>query len=349
MNRIFHYISSSLVLAVMLFAVIRLSYDMTLGEDYWSGHTRTFILTELSLTWGYSLIAVMLTPIFISYAWRHRLSPVAEYAAVIAFAVTCVLAVILVSHTIDPEDVNFRLLILPLTVTTLFSCLYYSYSVASERKQRLARQALTLEKTLNSRLDTELRLLRAQYHPHFLFNMLNTIYVQIDEANEAPRHTIECLSEVLRHQLYSPETPVDVESELEVMEKYIELCRLRASRSLRLNVSISPLPPGMKIYPLLLIPLVENAFKHVGVPPTIDISFEMNGEYMELRISNTVAATAKVSPTGNSGLGLENLRRRIELLYPDDNHELIIDKNTQQFTATLRLKPVNPTFTRPRP
>lgn len=120
---------------------------------------------------------------------------------------------------------------IPLTVAVLFSCLYYSYRRTSERDRELALQAMTLEKTRNARLDAELQLLRAQYHPHFLFNMLNTIYVQIDEENEVPRHTIECLSEVLRYQLYSPDEPVDVSLEAEAMEKYIELCRSRAPRA----------------------------------------------------------------------------------------------------------------------
>lgn len=338
MNRLLHCFASSIIMAILFFAVIRLSYDVTIGEDYWSIHSSLFIVAEILMTWCYSLIAVILTPVFIGYASRHRISPAVEYLIVIAFATACVLAVISVSHSIDTEDVNSRLFITPLTVTALLSCLYYSYCTATERKRRLAKQTLDLEKTRNIQLDTELRLLRAQYHPHFLFNMLNTIYVQIDEANEAPRHTIECLSEVLRYQLYSPETPIDVESELEAMEKYIELCRLRASSSLKLNVSIGQIPHGMKIYPLLLIPLIENAFKHVGGDFGIDISFEITGEDMRLRVSNTVPAVATVSHTGTTGLGLENLRRRIRLLYPGNKHKLTIDRDSERFTATLNLK-----------
>lgn len=133
----------------------------------------------------------------------------------------------------------------------LFTCLYYSYCRSAERDRRLTEQAITLEKTRSEQLATELRLLRAQYHPHFLFNMLNTIYVQIDEDNEAPRHTIECLSEVLRYQLYSPDSPVDIADEIEVMEKFIELCRLRASRSLSLKIDIES-PPHRKEYAYIL-------------------------------------------------------------------------------------------------
>lgn len=341
MKRFLRHIVHSLVLTVVLFAVIRLSYDMTIGEDYWSGHTRTFILTELLLTWGCLLTGVTATPKLITYARQHGISPAIEYLLITAFATLCMLTIIFISHSIDPETVRMRLFILPLIVSSLFSCLYYSYCVASERKRQLTEQILTLEKTRNRQLETELRLLRAQYHPRFLFNMLNTIYVQIDETNEAPRHTIECLSEVLRYQLYSPETPVDVESELDAMKKYIELCRLRASRSLRLKVEIGHLPPGMKIYPLLLIPLIENAFKHVGGTYDIRISFGMSDAMMQLRVSNTVSPISKPTPVTGSGLGLDNLRKRIELLYPGNQHKLIIERNSDCFTADLCLKPLS--------
>lgn len=340
MKRFLRYLSHSFILAVMLFAVVRLSYDMTLGEDYWSDHTRKFIFTELLLTWGCFLSGIVVTPVFIRYIRKHHISPLPEYLTVTLFAVGSVLVVIFISHSIDTEAVSFRHLALPLIITSLFSCLYYSYIVDSERKRELSEQALMLEKIRSTQLDTELRLLRAQYHPHFLFNMLNTIYVQIDEANETPRHTIECLSEVLRYQLYSPEMPADIESELDVMQKYIELCRLRASRSLKLDINIGTYPKEMKIYPLLLIPLIENAFKHVGGNRHISISFGMVNQMLQLRVRNTVAALPKASATASSGIGLENLRRRIEVLYPGNQHQLTIDSDAGHFTATLRLKPI---------
>lgn len=201
-------------------------------------------------------------------------------------------------------------------------------------------QTLTLEKTRNRQLDTELRLLRAQYHPHFLFNMLNTIYVQIDESNDAPRHTIECLSEVLRYQLYSPEQPVEIRNELEAMEKFIELCRMRVSRSLKLDISISNPPSGLKIYPLLLIPLVENAFKHLGGCRRISITFAMADGNFILTVINTVNPDNGSARKADSGLGLENLRRRLELLYHDGTHSLSLTKENDEFKAILTLRPV---------
>lgn len=343
MKPLLHALAGSFVLAALLFTVIRLSHDLTIGEDYWDIHTRAFIVAELLMTWGYSLAAVLLTPALIGFARRRGLRPPAEYLIVALLAALCALSAILISHSIDPGGTTFTQIILPLTVTVLFTCLYYSYCRSAERDRQLTEQAITLEKTRSEQLATELRLLRAQYHPHFLFNMLNTIYVQIDEDNEAPRHTIECLSEVLRYQLYSPDSPVDIADEIEVMEKFIELCRLRASRSLSLKTDIESPPPseGIGIYPLLLIPLVENAFKYVGGDYRIRISFRLSASGMLcLSVDNSLPSTRPIPPAQSSGLGLDNLRRRLSLLYPGDAHSLDISKTDTAYSATLRLKPI---------
>lgn len=350
MKRLLHSLASSLILATMLFTVIRLSHDLTIGEDYWDIHSRAFILTELLMTWGYSLIAVICTPLLISFGNRHQLPPASEYLISALFACICALSAIVVSHRIDPGPTDFTQIVLPLTETILFTCLYYSYCRGTERDRRLSRQLLTIEKTRSEQLATELRLLRSQYHPHFLFNMLNTIYVQIDEGNEAPRHTIECLSEVLRYQLYSPEQPVEAADETAVMEKYIELCTIRCSRQLILEKSVAPAESlsGIRIYPLLLIPLIENAFKYVGGAYRISISFGLSEGMLQLRVSNSLPPNvANASKPGYSGLGLENLRRRLSLLYPADSHSLLTVAEAGTFTATLRLKPLTKTEIQP--
>lgn len=336
-------LSGSLMLAVILFTAIRATNDITLGEDYWAIHTRTFILAELMLTWVCSLAAVLLVPRLIVFARRRGIPPPAEYGAAALAAMACVLIIMLISHSIDPEGSLAAQLAIPMAVAGLASCLYYSFRKTSERERLLTRQAIALEKTRAARLDAELQLLRAQYHPHFLFNMLNTIYVQIDEANEAPRHTIECLSEVLRYQLYSPDEPVEASLEAEAMERYIELCAMRSPRGLRLETVIEAPHGGVLIYPLMLIPLVENAFKHLGGEPSVCIRFGLAADGMlELRVSNSVSPRHRPEDRVPSGLGLANLRRRLGLLYPGGAHSLELSETTERFTAILRLKPIPP-------
>ena len=125
-------------------------------------------------------------------------------------------------------------------------------------------QRLQLEKIKNDQLQTELKFLKAQYHPHFLFNVLNTVYFQIDENNEAPRHTLEQLSDLLRYQLYNDGEKVQVRVEVEYLKQYISLCKLRATKRLQLQVHFDEMEAQVEIYPLLFVPLVENAFKYVG-------------------------------------------------------------------------------------
>ncbi len=335
-----HKLLTSLALAAMLMAIVRVAHDLTIGEDYWNAHSTTFIVTESLLAWFYSIELILLAPLLMHTARRRGWKAPLEYAIASLFAALSVGLGMVLSHSLTLDGVSFTQFILPATIVVLFTCLYYAYYCNSERERWLMNQTLTLEKTRNRQLDTELRLLRAQYHPHFLFNMLNTIYVQIDESNEAPRHTIECLSEVLRYQLYSPEQPVEIRNELEAMEKFIELCRMRVSRSLKLDIRISNPPSGLKIYPLLLIPLVENAFKHLGGSRRISITFAMADGNFILTVTNTVNPDNGAVRKADSGLGLENLRRRLELLYPDGTHSLSLTKDNNEFKAILTLRPV---------
>ena len=97
-------------------------------------------------------------------------------------------------------------------------------------------QRLQLEKIKNDQLQTELKFLKAQYHPHFLFNVRHTFYFQIDENNEAPRHTLEQLFDLLRYQLYNDGEKVQVRVEVEYMKQYISICKLRATKRLQLQV-----------------------------------------------------------------------------------------------------------------
>lgn len=340
MKGIVQKLAVSFVMAAVLFAMIRLSNDLTRGEDYWATHSRSFIAVEFASAWIFSLVALGVGRWWMRLVERHRIAAVGEYLGVVVFCLVCVLSTMFISHSaLEGRSVALSSTVIPTTITLLVTMLYYSYFKGRVRERRITEQRLALERARSHQLDTELRLLRSQYHPHFLFNMLNTVYVQIDEDNEAPRHTIECLSEVLRYQLYSPEKPVDAAQETAVLEKYIELCRLRASRSLKLQVDIRHDFGGMKIYPLLLVPLVENAFKHVGGEYVISVCFGVKDGMFELRVCNSLP-TAAVRPTAqSSGLGIDNLRRRLELLYPE-GHELLLSKDEKCFTAVMRLKAI---------
>ena len=206
-----------------------------------------------------------------------------------------------------------------------------------EERRRLQIEQAELK---NEQLNSELRALRAQYHPHFLFNALNTIYFQIGPENETARHTIELLSEILRYQVNCGSEKVPLQKEMEYLEKDISFRRLRCSDRLSLKVDFSMMEDAQNdmIYPLLFIPLVENAFKYIGGNElSIDIKMFKTGNQLTFSIINSVPPIdAQMPSKTKTGTGLDNLRRRLSLLYPD-RHALELTRNNDFYSAKLTL------------
>ena len=119
-----------------------------------------------------------------------------------------------------------------------------------------------------------------------MFNALNTVYFQIDESNKAPRRTLEMISELLRYQLYGGNQKVSILQEIDYLKTYIALRKLRMSERLRLRVEFPPELNELNIYPLLFLPLVENAFKYVGGDYQLDIIMKWeNNRHIHIQLS----------------------------------------------------------------
>ena len=219
--------------------------------------------------------------------------------------------------------------------------LYYLLLRSGKMEGTLQRQSLQLEKVKVDQLEMELKFLRSQYHPHFLFNALNTVYFQIDEQNKQPRRTIEMLSELLRYQLYGGNQQVPVQKEIDYLQTYMEMQKLRMSERLQLDISFLPGVGKLSVYPLLFLPLVENAFKYVGGEYRIDCKLYEEKGNIVFEITNTIPANIVPAEPKKKGIGLENLRSRLTLLYPE-RHSLIIQKDTESFTAKLMIKTEQP-------
>ena len=170
------------------------------------------------------------------------------------------------------------------------------------------------------RTEAELKNLKNQLNPHFLFNTLNNIYSLIAINQDKAQYAVHDLSRMLRHVLYENNQHfVLVDKEFEFMKSYIELMSLRLPKSTRLEVSIPERGNGAMIAPLLFIPLIENAFKH-GVSSTqesfINIKFELQGNNRLNCLVENSNYPKKDNDRSGSGIGLTNLKRRLELLYP---------------------------------
>lgn len=194
-------------------------------------------------------------------------------------------------------------------------------SIALKMGLRWARIEKMNEKILSERKDMELRNLKNQLNPHFLFNTLNNIYALTAFDTEKAQNAIHQLSKLLRYTLYENDSrQVTLDKELLFMRSYIDLMALRLSERTHLTVDIYDGPTnGLEIAPMMFISLVENAFKH-GVSATaesaIKIRISLDGERVCCHVENN-CFPKKQSDKSGSGIGLANLRRQLELLYPE--------------------------------
>jgi two-component system LytT family sensor kinase len=221
--------------------------------------------------------------------------------------------------------------------TALF---YVAFTLALELSKKWYAQQQLLQKIQVEKLNTELQYLKAQMNPHFLFNSLNSIHFQIDKTNKEARESLQKFSSMLRYQLYecNAET-VPVEKEIVYLQYYVDMQRLRKNNQYQIKFDASGSIKNFNIAPLLLLPFIENAFKHLSAhtdkPNYINIQMDKQDEVFYFTISNTKDITAPVYEEG--GIGLKNVERRLELLY-NGNHELNIENTAETFSVMLKIK-----------
>jgi len=188
---------------------------------------------------------------------------------------------------------------------------------------------------------TELAFLKQQIHPHFLFNVLNSLYSSSYQyGDEKTSDGIGQLSDLLRYMLYETQSEkVPIKEELVYLNKYIDLQMLRFSEDVTLEYSDKGTGYNLNVAPMLFITLVENAFKH-GITPeknnTINIQVSYDDKEITFIVSNPMSPFKK-SKDAIGGVGLVNLERRLQLLYPD-KHRLNIETSNNTFNAKLVLQ-----------
>jgi sensor histidine kinase YesM len=190
---------------------------------------------------------------------------------------------------------------------------------------------------MKEKVEAELRFLKTQLNPHFLFNTLNNLYFLATEKSEKAPAAILALSEILDYVLHSGKAMlVPIESEWKQVQNYIALELLRYEDRVQITTHFSNQEPGCTIGPMILITLIENAFKH-GVMPVASKSWiRMNVECKEGKINILIANSWQNKKSGN-GIGLQNLRSQLDLLFKE-NYSLIIDSSIEsEFHVNLVL------------
>ena len=213
-----------------------------------------------------------------------------------------------------------------ITTCKYFKDGYISQHFEAEKKQQ--------------QLTAEVNNLKSQIAPHFLFNTLNNLYgLAVEKSDKLPDLMLR-LSDLLRHSLYETQKPlVSITDEIKVLKSYIDLESLRLEDDLKLEFDNTVAEDSpYHIAPLLLIVFIENAFKHAKLVESsavkIFITTTIKDDWFHLTIKNNYN---KDSQSSTTGIGLTNVKRRLEVLYPNQQHQLKIDKDDLYYTVSLQL------------
>ena len=185
----------------------------------------------------------------------------------------------------------------------------------------------------------ELQLLKAQLHPHFLFNTLNNLYSHTLEASPRSPEIVLKLSELLRSMIYDSNAPkIPLAKEIGLLRNYITLEQIRYGDRLEISVTVTGEAGRYQIAPFLLLPFLENAFKHGTGKQLgrcwITIDIEVAGPVMYFKLVNSADPEKDEEPANTGGLGLANVRRRLELMYAD-RHRLLTTRLKETFVVDL--------------
>ena len=212
--------------------------------------------------------------------------------------------------------------------TTFGVCWFFvNYSMVRDRQQ----QELLLENK-----KSELAFLKSQINPHFLFNMLNNIYSLINMNSEKALPATEKLSQLLRYSLYETNKLVTIREELDAVNGYIDLEKLRFRESVQTTITTTPNVLELQVTPFLLMPLVENAFKHgIVTDPKRPIEIYVSSEDLRLKIQ-VRNAIAKQEKHDVGGIGIKNLEKRLRLTYGDDA-KILKEHDADYFMITINI------------
>lgn len=202
------------------------------------------------------------------------------------------------------------------------------------------RQNVIIKENEAIHFKTELDFLRSQISPHFMFNLMNTLVLMARKKSELMEPSLITLSQLIRYMLYeSGGGQISLYKEIDYLKNYIDLQLLRFGDNLRFNLFLSGDFEEFQIEPMLLIPFIENAFKHgISVKePIIDVFIKLDNveRNLILMVMNSINENLQ-TPEKHAGIGLNNVKRRLELLYPDQ-HQLQIEKIANEFRVNLEI------------
>lgn len=297
-------------------------------DQYLQRITISFIELPMKIMATYFTLYVLIDKLLIRK--KYSMFVMSFLLSMIAFGI---LARTLAYHTIYPlywpQATMVPLLFFPKILIGIFSIYSVVAIVASfhlmkhwyrhqQTSQYLQRTAQQLEK---EKLEAELKLLKSQINPHFLFNTLNNLYaLTLQNSHKAPEMVYK-LSQLMNYMLYDSNQPdVPLQKEIQYIQNYIALEKVRYD-SLDVSLNVYDVPDSIRIAPLLMLPFVENAFKH-GVSNQLSggwvrVDILLQNDTLVLKVENSKNTTLIPEQKSVSGIGLQNVKKRLELIYPD--------------------------------
>jgi len=255
----------------------------------------------------------------------------------------------LMDVTVNKDGGYFGAMLNPLLVIIIISGLkgykenFQNKYLVQEARAKQAEAELKLSEVESKQTKAELDLLKAQVNPHFLFNTLNSIYSLAMDKSRNTAKAVMFLSKLMRYQLESSKLPlVMLAKEIEFIKDYIELEKLRIKNKCKIDFTVDGILDNYEIPPLLLIPLVENCFKH-GISVNkeknfIAINIRVEQELLYFESRNSIANNLSEYPDDKSEkTGIENIKRRLELLYKQ-KYDFGIKKNNEVYYTSLKLE-----------
>lgn len=233
----------------------------------------------------------------------------------------------------DPSEILHNVININAVMIIPFAVKLYSYSL--EKENRIL--SLSQEK-----IQAELQFLRSQIQPHFFFNVLNDLYAMALKRSDKTPEMILKLSDLMRYVLQeSVAECVPVEKEINYIRNYIDLEQLRYGKRFSVQLQVKSDTVGYKIAPLLLLPFVENAFKHSTTNETsgawINIELIVNEHEMQFRVSNSFDPEAEKLNNISSGIGIKNVCHRLDILYPG-RYTFDVETLAQSYISTLKIQ-----------
>jgi two-component system, LytTR family, sensor kinase len=336
MKRVFKYRYFSIILHMLAWSIVLFFpyFSSTADSGYKIGPLPGLYFTlsgiiHMVIFYGNTLF---MYPRLLNKAWWWLYLVIAILLIILSVRLKIYILVLWFPH--DLADARSHVLF-PSVMAFVVS-IFYSVTVEKIRVEKLQKENEALQ------LGMEVKFLRSQISPHFLFNILTNLVSLARKKSDKLETSLLMLSGLMRYMLYDAGKKISLQQEVEYLESYIALQKLRFGQDVKIvfNREVSHGEANNHIEPMLLIPFVENAFKYgtdCDDQPFIEINFTVRAGVLVFQVKNKFDQEGNIGRDESSGIGLNNVRSRLALLYPH-RHELIIQNDNNLFNINLTLK-----------